>query len=410
MSFFRHTLWHGLFAAVAAIGLSGCCMLAYIDDACNLPEESSACGCNYGRRVNWPRSCMNMTANDFKTIWGFMDESLIGGCLIAPFILPDVPFSLCADLVSMPWQLSRYKDFPEDSAIDSLLGRPAYRGAPVPEVLRVLRSRQAADGRWTGGKSVLADTALVALALTYRGEHRKAVDSFDGDEYFMPVLSAAMDWLERNADTSSGTVRFFGEEADPRAFPIAAASVVAIWAETRSPAFRPLAQKCLERAASELVRDQNADLDTLTAERLGWLVLALASGQAEGWKGNVDGLDSALGAVRDRLAGCASLKGSYYDTCRLFGAVVRGEPGAQALFSERQKENWVWISNNITGGQRVRGADGKYHWMASLGRKASTAGYRGSGLGRTADDALGVLQVSFPVSIVPSAKPEGASK
>ena len=44
-----------------------------------------------------------------------------------------------------------------------------------------------------------------------------------------------------------------------------------------------------------------------------------------------------------------------------------------------------------------------FHWKSALYRRENTTGLRDSGLGQTAADALGVLQVTFPVSHRPSA-------
>ena len=176
------------FVAIGLLGLSGCCSCAYFDDACTRPEESSVSGLHCGRREEWPRACMNITAKECGLISDGMDEDVVLGSLFGLCLLPDVACSLCVDLVTMPWQLSRYKDFPEERALDPSLEKtscrgwsnPAYQGPAVPEVLRDLRSRQAADGRWTGGKSILADTALVALALAWRGEYLKSDDQVEG--------------------------------------------------------------------------------------------------------------------------------------------------------------------------------------------------------------------------------------
>jgi len=52
------------FVAIGLLGLSGCCSCAYFDDACTRPEESSASGLHCGRREEWPRAYMNITAKE----------------------------------------------------------------------------------------------------------------------------------------------------------------------------------------------------------------------------------------------------------------------------------------------------------------------------------------------------------
>lgn len=397
------------FVAIGLLGLSGCCSCAYFDDACTRPEESSASGLHCGRREEWPRACMNITAKECGLISDGMGEDLVLGSLLGLCLLPDVACSLCVDLVTMPWQLSRYKDFPEERALDPSLEKtscrgwsnPAYQGPAVPEVLRDLRSRQAADGRWTGGKSILADTALVALALAWRGEYLKPDDQVEGDDNFASMLRDAEKYLVRCATVSGDTVRLLGEDADPRAFPIVAAALAELGGRIHREETWTLAQKCLSRAAAELVREQQVELTELSAERLGWLVLALEAGLNGGWK--TDGIEDALDAVRARLLDYPPLKGTYYDTRRLYAGFLRGDPDLEAQYRARIKENNKWLLDNIGSGEIVRGADGKLHWKSALYRRGNTTGLRDSGLGQTADDALGVLQVTFPVSHRPSA-------
>lgn len=395
------------FVAIGLLGLSGCCSCAYFDDACTRPEESSASGLHCGRREEWPRACMNITAKECGLISDGMGEDLVLGSLLGLCLLPDVACSLCVDLVTMPWQLSRYKGFPEKRTMDPSLVKnsswsdPTCRGAAVPEILRSLRSRQAADGRWTGGKSVLADTALVALALAWRGEYLRCDTQVEGDDNFAPMLRDAEKYLVRCATVSGDTVRLLGEDADPRAFPIAVTALAELGGRIHREETWTLAEKCLSRAAAELVREQQVELTELSAERLGWLVLALEAGLNGGWK--TDGIEDALDAVRARLLDYPPLKGTYYDTRRLYAGFLRGDPDLEAQYRARIKENNKWLLDNIGSGEIVCGADGKLHWKSALYRRENTTGLRDSGLGQTADDALVVLQVTFPVSHRPSA-------
>ena len=395
------------FVAIGLLGLSGCCSCAYFDDACTRPEESLASGLHCGRREEWPRAYMNITAKECGLIADGMGEDVVLGSLLGLCLLPDVACSLCVALVTMPWQLSRYKDFPEKRTMDPSLvnnsswSDPTYRGAAVPEISRSLRSRQAADGRWTGGKSVLADTALVALALAWRGEYLRCNTQVEGDDNFAPMLRDAEKYLVRCCTVSGDTVRLLGEDADPRAFPIAAAALAELGGRIHREETWTLAQKCLSRAAAELVREQQVELTELSAERLGWLVLALEAGLNGGWK--TDGIEDALDAVRARLLDYPPLKGTYYDTRRLYAGFLRGDSDLEAQYRARIKENNKWLLDNIGSGEIVRGAEGKLHWKSALYRRENTTGLRDSGLGQTADDALGVLQVTFPVSHRPSA-------
>jgi hypothetical protein len=242
---------------------------------------------------------------------------------------------------------------------------------------------------------------LVALALAWRGEYLKPDNQDEGDDNFAPMLRDAEKYLVRCATVSGDTVRLLGEDADSRAFPIAAAALAELGGRIHREETWTLAQKCLSRAAVELVREQQVELTELSAERLGWLVLALQAGLNGGWK--MDGIEDVLDAVRTRLLDYPPLKGSYYDTRRLYAGFLRGDPDLGAQYLARIKENKKWILDNIGSTEIVRGADGKLHWKASLYRIGTAKERRGSGLGQTADDALGVLQVTFPVSHRPSA-------
>ena len=397
--------WLRAFGACSVLLLAGCrcSSVGYFRAASTLPEESHSSaslkfeiGC--GRRALYPLACMNIIADDFRFAGELWHEASGFSIIFWPFIAIDLPISLCSDVVSMPWQIARYQDFPEDDPIDSREGRRLYLGPVVPEVLRALRDTQAADGRWTGGKSVLADTALVALALTERGDWQRFPT--EDDLNFRPMLVRAAEYLVSCVDVSDGGVRLLGEDADPRAFPIAALALTEIGMMTRNPnicGFLPVIQT---RLAKDLAEEKNSTLTPVVAERLGWMVLALEMGQTDGCAPAE--AKALLDAVRSRLAGYAPLAGSYYETRQLYriAYVEGGDEAACRAFIERLQANKHSLCKSDWCEKVVRGDDGKLHWACWLGSHCPIGKdqFPLIGLGIVADSALGVLQVSFPVS------------
>ena len=405
----RGRFLRNVFGACGMMFLAGCrcSSFGYFHAARTLPEESqssSSLDWDFGRRARYPLACMNMTANDFRFAGELWHEASAFSIIHWPFIAIDLPISLCADVVSMPWQIARYQDFPEDDPIDSREGRRLYRGPAVPEVLRALRETQAADGRWTGGRSVLADTALVALALTERGDGQGLFPTED-DQNFRPVLVRATEYLVSCVGVSEEGVRLLGEDADPRAFPIAALALTEISMVTHNPKIGEFLPAIQARLAKELAQEMNVVLTPVVAERLGWMVLALEMGQAGGCAPAE--AKALLDAVRPRLAGCAMLVGSYYETRQLYRAAYgeKGDESAVRAFGARLKTNRQRLCKSDWCAKVVRGDDGKPHWSCWLG-SGGTDQFPLSGLGIVADSALGVLQVTFPVSHRRSSKAE----
>lgn len=400
-------IWGLGFCGILLFAGCQCSSVGYFSDACTLPEESRADSCfewDFGRRARYPLACMNMTVNDFRFAGKLWKEAPGFSILFWPFIALDIPFSLCGDVVSMPWQTARYQDFPDDDPIDPQMGRRLYRGEAVPEVLRALRGTQAVDGRWTGGKSVLADTALVALALTWHGEW-SASTSEEGDKWFRPMLVRATDYVVSCVDLSKGGVRLLGEDADTRAFPIAACALTEIGGLTRRPNIRAFLPAIQARLAKELAQEKDLVLTPLVAERLGWMVLALESGLADGCA--PARTQALLDAVRPRLADYEPLKGSYYDMRQLYrvACVKGGRDTACLAFSGRMKENRRRLEKSGSYVKVVRGVDGRPHWQCCVYDNGPNAK---NGLGLVADSALGVLQVSFPAPHrVPVKRPQG---
>ena len=353
----RGRFLRNVFGACGMMFLAGCrcSSFGYFHAARTLPEESqssSSLEWDFGRRARYPLACMNMTADDFRFAGELWHEASAFSIICWPFIAIDLPISLCADVVSMPWQIARYQDFPEDDPIDSCEGRRLYRGPAVPEVLRALRETQAADGRWTGGRSVLADTALVALALTERGDGQGLFPTED-DQNFRPVLVRATEYLVSCVGVSEEGVRLLGEDADPRAFPIAALALTEIGMMTHNPKIGEFLPAIQARLAKELAQEMNVVLTPVVAERLGWMVLALEMGQAGGCAPAE--AKALLDAVRPQLAGCAMLVGSYYETRQLYRAAY-GEEGDEATSVRLPgaRNRTAWKSARWNGREEVR--------------------------------------------------------
>ena len=159
------------------------------------------------------------------------------------------------------------------------------------------------------------------------------------------------------------------------------------------------------RLAKELAQEKNVVLTPVVAERRGWMVLALEMGQAGGCAPAE--AKALLDAVRPQLARCAMLVGSYYETRQLYRAAYgeEGDEAAVRAFGARLKTNRQRLCKSDWCAKVVRGDDGKPHWSCWLGSDG-TDQFPLSGLGIVADSALGVLQVTFPVSHRRSSKAE----
>lgn len=93
---------------VASLSL-GCSSVGYFerDDS---PEDHKVVS---GREA-YPWAVMNITRSDVLMIgymgWNGGPVSLL---LWAPYFAIDLPISLCVDTVTMPWQIYRYSNFPD---------------------------------------------------------------------------------------------------------------------------------------------------------------------------------------------------------------------------------------------------------------------------------------------------------
>lgn len=304
-----------LFAGMAAL-VSGCASIKYFDDALSTPEEPRAKS-GYGgtgRRSEWPYPCMNMTMKDLTAFSGMWEEGgVFAAVFVWPFLAIDVPMSLISDTVSLPWQLARDLDVPFDA-----------RRQAVLEMLRGLVADQSPKGCWLDGKSILADTSLVVLALAELGRIAPA-ELADGGEFARPFARAA-DYLMSCADVSGGDFWILGEDTDARALPLAACALAAIAEHRRDAATREAVRRCRARLEREGTLRAGAPLATL------WI---------------------------DVCGDC---------------------PDAEKRF---------WAS--FADGETVKGEDGRYHWRGSVYTGVKN-GFAPSGLGRRADNALGLLQ------------------
>jgi len=119
-----------------ALACGGCATSSYFHTTATLPTEApwQSSGHNCGQR--WmSQPCFNITAADFRG-YGYLAGR--GGPLIALLWLPglviDVPISLCADVVSTPWQIARHNRLPECGIVGphSNPDRPCYISPLVP--------------------------------------------------------------------------------------------------------------------------------------------------------------------------------------------------------------------------------------------------------------------------------------
>ena len=92
--------------AAMAVMFSGCAWITYMNPGDTLPEET--------HRETFPWAVMNMTRSDFVAIGTCLSDADKGGFIMVPYLICDTAFSLVADVVSCPWQINRYMNFPAE--------------------------------------------------------------------------------------------------------------------------------------------------------------------------------------------------------------------------------------------------------------------------------------------------------
>ena len=89
-----------------AVMLSGCAWIAYMNPGDTIPEET--------QRMSYPWPIMNITRSDFVAIGTCVHDADKGGLIMVPYLICDTAFSFVADIVSCPWQINRYMNFPAE--------------------------------------------------------------------------------------------------------------------------------------------------------------------------------------------------------------------------------------------------------------------------------------------------------
>lgn len=266
-------------------------------------------------------------------------------------------------------------------------------------LLRGLQTRQAKDGSWKGGKSVLVDTALAVMAVMHHNSRA------DIDE-FRPLLVSGMRYMSDCVCEDAGPIRFRGEEADPRAF-FMAATVMIEGSRLYRPDLRGVAENCVTRLVGEAFPCLTAELDDASADHLRWLEISLETARECGYK--TDGLMGRLSAVHARLEQYGKGDGGYYDAWSEYtkAFVVFGGDEYLKRWSEGQRARLAQVGAGVVQLQTeaVKDEQGRLRGVALVRLEStSTEGLRASGLGEISDTALRVLIISWPLShrIVPS--------
>ena len=293
----------------------------------------------------------------------------IGLFVLLGHFIGDTSFSLCADIVTMPWQIARYRRLTSDDA-------DAPRSAMVPELLRT-------------GFHKLAGAGLHVLALLHHG------DLPGCETEFSEGCKWGIEYLVSCADTSGATIRLKDEDAEPRTFFIVADALVSAYGYTRNPNLREIAEKCAARVSAEVASvGADAVIDEITAGKLRWAVMALQDAKDAGL--SVADLDMCLERSKSILARHGKGDNGYYDVWELWRKVhVDGtaDAGAWATLCAARKEA-VRRSIYVCGTEQDK--EGKWRWKSTI--HPCEGGIAESGLGQDSDIALAALQLTWPIS------------
>ena len=387
----------GIVAVAVAVGMmmfGGCASIVYFNAASQVPDESPSVpsvSAEGSMVMSGLQPCFAATSMDFAGLGYFGEE---GGPLVlllwSPFFVVDLPISFCTDILTMPWQISRYRRvyYPAVSAV---------RSAMVPELLRGLKDLQSKDGYFYSGGNELTSTALVVLAFLAHGDMTYHVGEFG------VTCKKAFDYIVSCADTGGESIRFKGEEQSPQAFFAAADAIVTEYGLTRSPGLREIAEKCVARTMRE-VEDIEAALvveakfdKQVAAAKLRWAVMTLHNAKVAGL--TRDGLDSSLADAKRILARCGESDNGYYDVWKLYRRVWVEGPTGEKDYDEwstviKEKKTVLRKSVRVVGS--VKDSEGTWRWKSRA--CPCNGGIWASGLGNVADTALAILQVTWPVS------------
>jgi hypothetical protein len=375
---------------VGLLMLCGCTIEKYDHMVSSEPDERPSVVTDDFCEKNYVQPCFVVTTMCWEKFSHPGDQYMgpIGLVVLCGHFLADTSFSFCADIVTMPWQLLRYRRFTSD-------GDDIPRSAIVPELLRRLKGDQQSNGCISGiGESErrLVNTSLTILALLHRG------DLPGHNTEFSEMCGKGVDYLVSCADTSGATIRLKGEEAEEageRAFVIAADALVSACGCTRNPNLCEIAEKCAARVAEEVASvGSNAEIDEKTAGKLRWAVMTLQ--HSKGARLQVANLDMCLERAKSILARYGKGDNGYYDVWELWRKVnVEGTAdGGEWATLYAAKREAVRKSIYVCGTEQDK--EGKWRWMSTL--RPCEGGIAASGLGDNADIALAVLQLIWPKS------------
>ena len=386
-----------IMASAVAVGMmmfGGCASIVYFNAASQVPDESPSVpsvSAEGSMVMSGLQPCFAATSMDFAGLGYFGEE---GGPLVlllwSPFFVVDLPISFCTDILTMPWQISRYRRvyYPDVSAV---------RSAMVPELLRGLKDLQSMDGCFHSNGNELTSTALVVLAFLAHGDMPGTAGEFG------ETCKKAVDYIVSCADTGGESILFKGEGQSPLAFFATADAIVTVYGLTRAPCMREIAEKCVDRTMCE-VEDIGAALaieakfnKQVAAAKLRWAVMTLHNAKVAGL--TRDGLDSSLADAKRILARCGESDNGYYDVWKLYRRVwIEGPTGEEDYkeWAALLKEKKAALRKSMCVVGAVKDSEGTWRWMSQA--CPCNGGIWASGLGRSADIALAILQVTWPVS------------
>ena len=386
-----------MLGAAGLLALGGCASTVYLDMVRKEPDERPSVVTDDFCKERWVQPCFAVTAMDFSA-FGRVSENAAGkgGHMGSPFWLPvvflDVPFSLCTDVVTMPWQIARYRRFTSDDI-------EAPRSAMVPELLRGIRECQHADGHVESYDTVstLVDTSLTVLSV-FRSFHHPLSSGavVDDDADFALMSQRGIEYLVSCADTSGATVRLKGEESESRAVPIAADAFVCAYSYTLNPRLREIAEKCVARVVEEVASiGADAAIDETTAGKLRWSVMTLQD--AKDARLDVADLNARLENAKSILARYGKGDNGYYDVWKEYRKnFVDGPPDDGMRWRDLRRTRREAVGESICVGEIAKDGNGNNRWASGLFSSKGSPVY--SGLGHVADAALVVLQISWPAS------------
>ena len=387
----------GIVAVAVAVGLmvfGGCASMVYFSSEGHVPDEAPSVSAvsidDSIMSVDQP--CFAATSMDFTGL-GYLGEK--GGPLAlllwSPFFVVDIPISLCTDIVTMPWQISRYRHIHgmDDSEA---------RSAMVPELLRGLKDSQSESGYfYQDSDNKLASTALASLAFLAHGDMTYTKGEFG------ETCKKAVDYIVSCTETTGETIRFKGEEMSPQAFFIAADAIVTAYGLTHDPKLRDLAEKSVARTINEVSDMEAASVvaakfdKAIAAAKLRWAVVTLQSAKDAGLA--AADLDSMLADAKSVLAGCGESDNGYYDVWKLYRRVwIEGPTGEEDYkeWAALLKEKKAALRKSMCVVGAVKDSEGKWRWKSRT--RPCSGGIWASGLGNVSDTALAILQVTWPVS------------